>query len=93
MSGEPLDPRTFRHVLGQFCTGITIITTIDGDVPIGVGLSSSAAVECAIALALDDLWRLGLERPELALAARLAESEFVGGPTGIMDQTASLLGT
>lgn len=65
---------------------------IDGDVPIGVGLSSSAAVECAIALALDDLWRLGLERPELALAARLAENEFIGGPTGIMDQTASLLG-
>ncbi|MCB9442327.1 MAG: flavin reductase [Mycolicibacterium sp.] len=44
MSGEPLDPRTFRHVLGQFCTGITIITTLDGDVPIGFACQSFAAL-------------------------------------------------
>ena len=44
MSGEPFDPRTFRHVLGQFCTGITIITTLDGDVSIGFACQSFAAL-------------------------------------------------
>jgi galactokinase len=65
---------------------------IDSNVPVGAGLSSSAAIECAVALALDDLWRLGLSRPDLAQVGRLAENEFVGAPTGIMDQSASLLG-
>lgn len=64
----------------------------DSNVPVGAGLSSSAAIECAIALALDDLWRLGLTRPQLAEAGKLAENEFAGAPTGIMDQSASLLG-
>ncbi len=65
---------------------------IDSNVPVGAGLSSSAAIECAVALALDDLWRLGMSRPDLARAGQLAENEFVGAPTGIMDQSASLLG-
>jgi galactokinase len=65
----------------------------DSSVPIGAGLSSSAAIECAVAVALDDLWRLGLTRPQLAQVGRLAENEFVGAPTGIMDQSASLLGS
>lgn len=64
---------------------------IDSDVPIGAGLSSSAAVECSVALALNDLWGAGLSRIELALIGQRAENEVVGAPTGIMDQTASLL--
>ncbi len=64
---------------------------IDSDVPIGAGLSSSAALECSVALALHDLYDLPLSRQELALVAQRAENEYVGVPTGIMDQTASLL--
>ncbi|MGW1077517.1 galactokinase [Streptomyces sp. NPDC002537] len=62
---------------------------IDGDVPQGAGLSSSAALECAVALALDGLYGLGLSRPEIARICRRAENAFVGVPCGIMDQTAS----
>ncbi|WP_022889852.1 galactokinase [Agromyces italicus] len=65
---------------------------IASDVPIGAGLSSSAAIECAVALALDEHWGLGFDRPALAKVGRLAENRVVGAPTGIMDQTASLLG-
>jgi galactokinase len=65
---------------------------LTSDVPAGAGLSSSAAVECAVALALNDLWELGLDRQELARIGQLAENRVVGAPTGIMDQSASLLG-
>ncbi|WP_448005665.1 galactokinase [Agromyces bauzanensis] len=65
---------------------------IDSDVPVGAGLSSSAALECAVALALDEHWGLGFDRPTLAKVGRLAENRVVGAPTGIMDQSASLLG-
>jgi galactokinase len=62
------------------------------DVPVGAGLSSSAALESAVAGALDELWGLGLDRTALALAGQRAENEVVGAPTGIMDQFASLFG-
>lgn len=58
-------------------------------VPTGAGLSSSAALEVVTALALNDLYELGLTRPELALLAQRAENDFVGVPCGVMDQTAS----
>ncbi|MGW0411713.1 galactokinase [Streptomyces collinus] len=58
-------------------------------VPTGAGLSSSAALEVVIALALDDLFGLGLERWRLARLCQRAENVYVGAPTGIMDQTAS----
>ncbi len=61
------------------------------DVPVGAGLSSSAAIECAIGLALNDIWAAGCSRQELALIGQKAENEVVGAPTGIMDQTASML--
>ena len=62
-----------------------------GDVPLGSGLSSSAAIEAATALALDALFGLGLSEKDLALLCQKAENDFVGVPTGIMDQYASLL--
>lgn len=61
------------------------------DVPVGAGLSSSAAIECAMAMALNDLWEAGHSRQELALIGQKAENQAVGAPTGIMDQTASML--
>src|ERR1700761_2685001 len=61
------------------------------DVPLGAGLSSSAAVESALAVALNEAWRLGFTGAQLVAAAHLAENDFVGAPTGILDQSASLL--
>jgi galactokinase len=63
---------------------------IDSDVPVGAGLSSSAALECSVALALDALYDTRCERPELARLAQRAENDYVGVPCGIMDQAASL---
>jgi galactokinase len=65
---------------------------IVSDVPVGAGLSSSHALESAVALALNDLWQLGLDRQTLATVAQVTENQVVGAPTGIMDQSASLLG-
>ncbi|HEY0716260.1 MAG TPA: galactokinase [Streptosporangiaceae bacterium] len=81
---------------------------MDSCVPDGAGLSSSAALECSVALALTelvtpdslDVWATGgqgpaarpdVPRPELAAIARRAENDFAGVPSGIMDQSASLL--
>lgn len=65
---------------------------IASDVPVGAGLSSSAAIEGATGAALNELWGLGLDPVALAQAGRRAENEAVGAPTGIMDQMASTLG-
>jgi galactokinase len=74
---------------GYPVTGACI--AIDADVPEGAGLSSSAALECATVLALTGLAGVTVPRGELAAIARRAENEFVGVPSGIMDQSASLL--
>ena len=71
-------------------TGVDI--AIASDVPVGAGLSSSAAIEGATASALNDLWGAGLDRTALARVGRRAENEAVGAPTGIMDQMASMRG-
>jgi galactokinase len=64
---------------------------VDSDLPAGAGVSSSAALECSVALALCSVSGLTVPRPELAGIAKRAENEFVGAPTGIIDQSAALL--
>jgi len=64
---------------------------VDSDLPVGAGVSSSAALECSVALALCSLSGVTVPRRELAAIARRAENEFVGAPTGIIDQSAALL--
>jgi galactokinase len=82
-------PLGVAHVLPA-STGFDLF--IESDVPVGAGLSSSAAIECAVALGLDELSGLGNDRRALARVGQRAENEVVGAPTGIMDQSASLLG-
>ncbi len=66
---------------------------VDGDVPLGAGLSSSAALECSVAAAVVDLFDLGLDRSALVQLTKRSENAFVGVPNGILDQSASLLAT
>jgi len=65
---------------------------IDGDVPIGSGLSSSAAVECATAFALNEIFKLNISKKDLAFIGQKAEHTFAGVMCGIMDQFASVFG-
>lgn len=75
---------------GYVIRGFNLV--IDGDIPIGSGLSSSAAVECATAFALNALFDLNITKLDLALIAQKAEHEFAGVLCGIMDQFASVFG-
>lgn len=70
-------------------TGVDLL--IDGRVPLGAGLSSSAALECSIATAVNKLFDLKLSLADLARATQKAENEYVGVPCGIMDQSVSLM--
>jgi galactokinase len=65
---------------------------VDGQVPIGAGLSSSAALTCAAVMAAAELADVDLPPIELARLAQRAENEFVGVPCGVMDQVAAMLG-
>ena len=71
-------------------TGIDVM--IDGNVPLGAGMSSSAAVCSAFGFALNEIFELGLSRMELALLGQKTEHNFAGLQCGIMDQFASLHG-
>ena len=73
------------HEIGEFEAAFA------GNVPLGSGLSSSAAIEAATALALDAFLGLGVGRTDLAIICQRAENDYVGVGTGIMDQYASLL--
>ena len=75
---------------GHPITGFNVV--LDGDVPVGAGLSSSAAVECATAFALNELFSLGLEKIEMVKIAQKAEQLFAGVMVGIMDMFASMFG-
>jgi galactokinase len=73
----------------ELAGGVSVL--VDTDVPVGAGLSSSAALTCSVALALRDLVAPHLTRADLVELARRSENDFVGAPTGILDQSASLL--
>jgi len=96
LAGWSAYPLGVAWALGEFGADLSAVPGvdlfIDSDVPVGAGLSSSAAIESAIALALNDVWHLGLDRRTLARVGQRAENVAVGAPTGIMDQSASLLG-
>lgn len=89
-SAYPLGVLWALGELGVEVPGLDLV--FDSDVPLGAGLSSSAAIECAVAVAVDDLAGAGLDRATLARAAQRGENEVVGAPVGIMDQMASLFG-
>lgn len=76
--------------LGVKVPGFNAVLT--SDVPIGAGLSSSAAVECATVFALNHLLKTNIERVEMVSMAQIAEHEYAGVMCGIMDQFASMMG-
>jgi galactokinase len=84
-----------KYVLGviwtmEITTGVDIL--VDGHVPAGAGLSSSAALECSVAVGLNSLFSLDKTLEDLARATQKAENDYVGMPCGIMDQSVSLMG-
>jgi len=84
-----------KYVLGVIWSlGITqgVDIFVDGSVPAGAGLSSSAALECSVAVALNTLFSLSKSKEDLARATQKAENDYVGMPCGIMDQSVSLMG-
>ncbi len=83
-----------RYALGvlwvmEIDSGVELL--IDGRVPLGAGLSSSAALECSVATAVNHLFKKGLSLSELVRATQKAENDYVGVPCGAMDQSVSLM--
>jgi len=95
LSGWSAYPLGVAWALGEHGADLAAVPGVDlyieSTVPVGAGLSSSAAIESAVAVALNEVWQLGFDRQTLAKVGQLAENEAVGAPTGIMDQSASLL--
>ena len=85
LAGVAWAMRQAGHQVG----GATLVMT--SDVPLGAGLSSSAAIECATVAALADLYGLDIPKMDRAKLARVAENQYVGAPTGLLDQAASTL--
>jgi galactokinase len=71
-------------------TGFDLV--FGGDIPVGAGMSSSAALENGVAFALNELYDLGMGKMEMLQHAQLAEHHFAGVKCGIMDQFASMMG-
>jgi galactokinase len=88
-------PSWTRYVLGVLhffeadLPGMDI--EVNGKVPQGAGLSSSASLECAVAVAVNHIFNLGFSPLQLAQLAQKAERDYVGMPCGLMDQAASML--
>ena len=85
-----------RYALGVLWSmGVTsgVDLMIDGHVPLGAGLSSSAALECSVATAMNHLFDMEFSLEELARLTQRAENQYVGVPCGIMDQSVSLMAT
>lgn len=74
----------------QLPGGLNVV--FGGDIPIGSGMSSSAALENAVVFALNHLYGLGMERIAMVRLSQRAENEFVGAKVGIMDMFASMMG-
>ncbi len=95
-SGWAAYPLGVVWALGEFGVELESVSGFDlavvSTVPVGAGLSSSAALETATLMALTSMWGLELDRLTLARVGQRAENVVVGAPTGVMDQAASLLG-
>ncbi len=98
---DPQGPRSvhFRYVYGvvreMMARGVKVggfDAVYGGDVPLGAGMSSSAALECCFAFALNDLFKGNLDGMELARVGQMTEHRYVGTMCGIMDQFISLHG-
>lgn len=76
--------------LGLSFSGFNLV--LDGDVPDGAGLSSSAALECVTAFALNEIFNLKLDKLTMVQISQNAEHNFIGVMCGIMDQFASMFG-
>ena len=75
---------------GYSFSGFNLVA--DGDVPTGAGLSSSAALECAVVFAINELFELNISKIEMVHIAQQAEHRFAGVMCGIMDMFASMFG-
>lgn len=81
-----------REIIKRGGTVKAFDTVFAGDVPLGAGMSSSAALESTYAFALNDLLNLGIDKFELARIGQSTEHNYVGVKCGIMDQFASIFG-
>ena len=94
--GDTNWPNYMLGVVAQFVKKDVILSgfnaVLTSDIPMGAGLSSSAAVECATAFALNELFKTGFDKITLVKMAQLAEHEYAGVRCGIMDQFASMFG-
>ena len=91
-AGYPLGVAWALRAAAPDATPRGVDIALASEVPVGAGLSSSAAIEGAVASALNDVWGAGLDAVALARVGRTAENDAVGAPPGIMDQMASMLG-
>lgn len=96
---QPIDKMWVNYILGVLqqlkekglkLNGFTIV--FSSTIPMGAGLSSSAALECGIAYAMNKMFDLNLSKEEIALIGQKAEHTFAGVNCGIMDQFASVFG-